>query len=334
MGWQQLLLDEPPLLLRRSLALKIGVNEAIVLQQLHFVLTNIDSRAVEIDGRRWCKAGLSYWQQQFSFMSESTIKRTFASLRDAGLVLTERGREESVYTINYPAVAALTGQPELVEGSECAGETGQDDPSPCIGEELQRGTTGDEQVVPDAPALPGLEAPAPPAPAPDEDDALIEDVWAHYVATFADRLRVKDLTPPRRRTLKKALNAVGKDAGLMKRAIDGLKSYRTKHPDGSKDVGLGVIFETGPQSRSNLTDQIEWWAQQAADQASIPPSVPSGHRARVMDLAVQVLKVEHQPDNEAVRERGRQAQATLAERFKLKVVSDGYGKLLRFEGVA
>jgi hypothetical protein len=172
-------------------------------------------------------------------------------------------------------------------------------------------------------------------PLPDDADAAaVEEVWAHYVAVFADRLRVKELTAPRRRTIKKALNAVNRDIGLMKRSIDGLKSYRTKHPDGSKDVGLGVIFETGPQSRSNLTDQIEWWAEQAADQAAIPPSVPSGHRARVMDLAVQVLKVEHQPDNQAVRERGKQAQAILAERFKLKVISDGHGKLLRFEGTA
>jgi hypothetical protein len=33
-------------------------------------------------------------------------------------------------------------------------------------------------------------------------------------------------------------------------------------------VNISVIFETGPHSKSNLTDQIQWWSEQA--QSSVP----------------------------------------------------------------
>lgn len=178
--------------------------------------------------------------------------------------------------------------------------------------------------------LPGLEPPAPP-PVPEDEN--IAAVWDHYAARFGDRLSKKELTEPRRKTIKKGLAAVNGDVALCKRAIDGLKSYRQSRSSGSTDISLSVIFSTGPHDRSNLTEKIEWWAAQSEGKAEVPTSVPSGHRGRVMDLATQALKVEHQPDNDAVRERGEQAQAILGERFGLKIISDGNGKLLRFEQV-
>lgn len=336
-----LLLDERPLVIIPSLARLIGLNEAIVLQQLHHNLNYIDSRAIDIDGRRWCKAGLAYWCEQVPIFSEATIKRAFASLREKGLVLTQRGREESVYTIQYDRLALVTDQddlPVVVENEpERAGEKDQDDPASCKGD-----VVGDEQHLAsgadasdDVPALPGLEAPAAPS-TPDKRTvtAKAQEVFDHYLMVFGDKLRVKELTPPRIRTLDKALKAVGDDVAICKRAINGLKSYRDRHPDGSQDVSLSVIFATGPQDRSNLTEKIEWWAGQADDQAEIPSSVPSALRARVLDLAVNVLATERQPDSEAVRERAIQAEKQLAERFKLKVTSDGRGKLVGWEAVA
>lgn len=275
-------------------------------------------------------------------LSERTVQRSLGTLKESGeLVVLQGGfldgkNQSSTYIVK-------TGRQDVTPLSDTPVPTASDGTvvtatgttiEPSVEPSVEPSTASAASAASDGEHLPGLEPPAPAEPAAKPSDAAVAEVWAHYVAIFGDRLRVKELTPPRAKGIQKALAAVGDDVGTCKRAIDGLKSYRIKHPDGSKDVSLGVIFATGPHSRGNLTDQIEWWAEQAADQADVPPSVPSGHRARVMDLAVQVLKVERQPDNEAVRERGEQAQAILATRFKLAVISNGSGKLLRFEGVA
>lgn len=337
----QLLLDEKPLFVIPSLAVRFGLNEALVLQQLHWALRR--DNLLEEDGRRWVRLSLAWWQEQFPFWSESTVKRALQELRDAKVILSQRGREGNVYTIDYGHLdQSGTGQDDLSGGSNRPDETGQDDLAPCKREELREVEIEQPAVEGDG-HLPGMAPPPPPEPEPVPSDPFEDEVWAYYVHTFGDRLRVKELTPPRKRTLSKAMKAVGGDAddvearrrgvALLKAAIDGLKSYRQQHSDRSQDVSIDVIFATGPQDRSNLTEKIEWWASQSAGKADVPSSVPSVHRARVMDLAVQVLKVEHQPDSEAVRERGEQARAILSERFKLRIISDGNGRLLRFEEV-
>ncbi len=58
----KLLLDEHPLLVLPSLAKKIGLNEAIILQQINYWL--IDSKK-EIDGRKWTYNSIKAWNEQF-----------------------------------------------------------------------------------------------------------------------------------------------------------------------------------------------------------------------------------------------------------------------------
>jgi hypothetical protein len=105
-------------------------------------------------------------------------------------------------------------------------------------------------------------APSSPSPAAVNDaDAETDAVWAHYVEVFGtDHMRIKELTPARRTSIKKAIKATNVEVCCA--AIDGLKSYRTKNPQGSQDISLGSIFETRPGGR-NITDQIEFWASQA-----------------------------------------------------------------------
>jgi hypothetical protein len=52
MSWRNLLLDDHLLILRKRLAVLLGINEALVLQQLHYILTHYQDRVVEIDGRQ------------------------------------------------------------------------------------------------------------------------------------------------------------------------------------------------------------------------------------------------------------------------------------------
>ncbi len=83
----QLLIDEPPLQVLPSLAARVGLNEAIVLQQLHYWLGK--SKNVR-DDRRWVYNSIEDWREQFPFWSGSTIRRTFTSLARQSLIHTDK----------------------------------------------------------------------------------------------------------------------------------------------------------------------------------------------------------------------------------------------------
>lgn len=80
-----LLIEEPPLQVLPSLAKSIGLNEAIVLQQIHYWLRK--SNNVK-DGNKWIYNSMTNWQKQFSFWSLPTVKRVFRSLENQGLLIT------------------------------------------------------------------------------------------------------------------------------------------------------------------------------------------------------------------------------------------------------
>ena len=100
------LIPEQPLLLLPSLATAIGLNEAIVLQQLHYWLQN-SSHA--IDGKRWVYNSYGEWQRQFPFWSVETIKRIFHNLEEKKIVCSGNFNQSPMdrtkwYTIDYDKV--------------------------------------------------------------------------------------------------------------------------------------------------------------------------------------------------------------------------------------
>lgn len=113
-----LLIQEPPLQVLPSLADAIGLNEAIVLQQMHYWLRirrqDGDER-YHHDGRWWIYNSISDWHDQFSWWSKSTIRRTLNALVDAGVVEKriegENGNQQTWYTVDYQAVAELDSDP-------------------------------------------------------------------------------------------------------------------------------------------------------------------------------------------------------------------------------
>lgn len=93
-----------------TLATLIGLNEAIVLQQVHYLLMCKKNTGQDfIVGHYWVYNTYEKWQEQFPFWSLMTIRRTFTSLEKKNLLITgnynqSRFDNTKWYTINYEAL--------------------------------------------------------------------------------------------------------------------------------------------------------------------------------------------------------------------------------------
>jgi len=87
----KLLFDEYPLIIYPGLATKIGLNEAIILQQITYWNNanekNKSSRNFK-DGQYWTFNSYENWHKQFPFWSVTTIQRIIASLERQNLIVT------------------------------------------------------------------------------------------------------------------------------------------------------------------------------------------------------------------------------------------------------
>ena len=112
----KLLIDDNPVMVLPKLATAIGLNEAIVLQQIHYWLTtykNANKQGHFNDGAWWVYNTKQEWVSNFPWWSENTIWRALTYLRDTGLVQTtskynKKGYDRTLwYTIDYEAVKSL-----------------------------------------------------------------------------------------------------------------------------------------------------------------------------------------------------------------------------------
>ena len=84
------LINEYPILVLPSLAAAIGLNEAIVVQQIHYWLTSNEEKKKKdhyVDGRWWAYNTAEEWQKGFPWWSVTTVRRILAGLRECGIVL-------------------------------------------------------------------------------------------------------------------------------------------------------------------------------------------------------------------------------------------------------
>ncbi len=100
----KLLVNEYPLIVLPTLAARIGLNEAIMLQQIHYWISS--HKAIEKDGRKWHFDKYANWQFQFPFWSIMTIRRIAKSLRDNKLVIAKplsanKSDQTLWYTVDY-----------------------------------------------------------------------------------------------------------------------------------------------------------------------------------------------------------------------------------------
>lgn len=110
----KLLIHEPPLQVLPSLAVKIGLNEAIFVQQLHYIIHNNDSVGKWADGKKWYRdKPKDFAEKYFPFWSEGVVKRTIANLRNDDLIfarsdLNKIAEDRSLwYTVNYAKLDCL-----------------------------------------------------------------------------------------------------------------------------------------------------------------------------------------------------------------------------------
>lgn len=95
----RLLIHDSPLMVSPLLAKAIGLNEAHMLQQLHYWL---DHSETNHDGKRWIYKTYDKWKEQdFPFWSVDTIKRTKKSLENKNLIITAKISNNSFNRVNY-----------------------------------------------------------------------------------------------------------------------------------------------------------------------------------------------------------------------------------------
>jgi len=112
----KLLINESPLMVIPSLAKKIGLNEAIILQQVHYWL-NPSFNQNFIEGKYWVYNSYPQWLEQFPFWSVITVKRAIQSLEKSGLLIGKqlhknRFNKAKWYTIDYGKLAEIENKSE------------------------------------------------------------------------------------------------------------------------------------------------------------------------------------------------------------------------------
>ena len=87
-GASRLLIHEAPLQVLPSLAKLIGLNEAIILQQIHYWIKEAERVGRNFhDGQYWVYNSGQSWQAQFPFWSLDTVRRLLTALEERKLLI-------------------------------------------------------------------------------------------------------------------------------------------------------------------------------------------------------------------------------------------------------
>lgn len=111
-----LLINEQALQVLPSLAVAIGLNEAIALQQIHYWLNNAKNAGrIDKDGNKWVYNTYSQWKEDnFPFWSEDKIQRIFLSLEKQEVLISRQLDAKmrdmtKFYRIDYDKLCVLDG---------------------------------------------------------------------------------------------------------------------------------------------------------------------------------------------------------------------------------
>ena len=117
-----LLISEPPLQVLPTLAVRVGLKEAIVLQQFHYWLQRSGNNR---DGYKWVYNSYDEWHKQFPFFSKVTLRRTINSLEKQGYLVSgnynKAGFDKTKwYRIDYQRLNKACDQNDHTRCSNCS----------------------------------------------------------------------------------------------------------------------------------------------------------------------------------------------------------------------
>ena len=133
----KVLFNKAPIVIDTVLASKIGLNEAIVLQQIHYwIEVNKAKKSNFYHEKYWTYNSMKEWGKAFPFFSDATIRRIFASLEKSGILQAGNYNKAKMdrtkwYTIDYEKLTTYISQDEEENSSE----------------EAENSSTNDEQIV-------------------------------------------------------------------------------------------------------------------------------------------------------------------------------------------
>lgn len=121
MRTSQLLLNEPPLVFSPTLAAMIGLNQAIILQQIHYWLLR---SAHEWNGKTWVYNSYQEWAKQVPWLKRKGIATIIRRLEADGLL--ETGQPDGAgtrkwYRIDHDALDRVLSSPEDTLSSKGTG---------------------------------------------------------------------------------------------------------------------------------------------------------------------------------------------------------------------
>lgn len=102
------------LVLQPVIVQHLGRSPALFLQQLHYWLTSESSIGVTYKGKRWIYNSIKDWANNIKTISEATIKRSIAYLRNQNVIFIEslnpnKAIRTNYYTINYERLNEIIG---------------------------------------------------------------------------------------------------------------------------------------------------------------------------------------------------------------------------------
>lgn len=107
------LIDEYPIMFHSTLAVALGVNEAILLQKIHMWL---QCKPLEAGGEKsFIYNSYKSWKEQLPFFSESTIKRALTNLVKQGILIKANFNKNPIdrtnwYSIDYDKLDVIVNQ--------------------------------------------------------------------------------------------------------------------------------------------------------------------------------------------------------------------------------
>lgn len=230
-----LLLPEPPLVVLPTLAVRLGLNEAILLQQIHFLLQNPKNGRL-IDGERWIYKTVEEWLEDLPFFSRRTLERILARLESSGALRSIQPNAAKWDRTKHYRVAedaAILAEPSRQNGgldtAILAGSKDTETTTETTYREKEKSLVQDEPAPLSLELVPEVKQDAPPTPSAAE---LIRiEMFPYYCEQMERNPALYTLTPARlqkgvarlKECVAKSNGSIDRGRELFWRAIEGLR---------------------------------------------------------------------------------------------------------------